>query len=168
MKLPYCFTCNKTTDLTQHHIIPQCYLSKVGDKYDFQITLCAKCHHQYEVGAQKIKSNHPPTAKIIEQNAEITKVIRAGRALLRIKQGSIQVPQERTLELENTVVSYFGKLDLQKAIELQLITFDEIEIEDIKGFVEMWVADFLKYCKQRKRRKVNINGLLEEWRSIHD
>ena len=168
MKLSYCFTCNKTTDLTQHHIIPQCYLSKVGDRYDFQITLCAKCHHHYEAGAQKLKNNHPATTKVIEQNAEITKVVRAARALLKIQQGSIQVPQERVLELENTVIGYLGKLDLQKTIKLQLITFDEIEIEDIKSFVEMWVADFINYCKQRKRKKINLNPLLEEWRTIHE
>ena len=166
MKLSYCFTCNKTTNLTQHHIIPQCYLSKVGDRYDFQITLCAKCHQQYEQRAWGVKSKHSATAKIIEQNAEITKVIRAARALIRVQEGSIQVPQEGVLKLRNTVIDYFGDLDLQKAIELQIISFENIEIEDIPSFVEMWVADFIGYCKKRKCK--GINNLLEEWRSIHD
>lgn len=166
MKLTKCLVCEVTTTLTQHHIVPKCYLDKINSDSHFTVTLCRKCHNNYERRANTLKNFYPENEEVIKEKSRREKVRKAASFILNYNASKFNMPEEKAIsilkEKENIIVDYFGELNLQKAIKLKLITTKPKVVLDA-DFTNKWFKDFIAFCRKRKVKTEYLNLLQEEY-----
>lgn len=160
MKSTNCLVCNIDSNLSQHHIVPQRYLNRIGNEYSVTVTLCRNCHDNYERRADRLTKSFRTVEdlEVIQENAKRTRVIRAALFLIKIKEGKVTVPDPIKViaEKESIITDYLQELDLVKASKLKLVPWRKPAIENPEEFAKLWVNDFIAFCK---KRKVDANKL---------
>lgn len=169
-----CVCCGTNKHITRHHIVPIMYRKFFNDglknhsSYDI-LPLCHSCHENYEISAQKFKTELAEKYMIKQEIATIidTKLAKVCMAASAILKYGNKIPAERYLQLTNIIKEYnaiseSGVLTGDKLIAASLLKYNLIKndykpegqlvvesIKDINAFIVSWRNHFLTTLKPR-------------------
>lgn len=169
-KFNVCVVCGTTEDHTRHHVVPYCFRQHFPEKtkrhnsHDICL-LCTTCHDEYEVFADKLKTQLSATygvpfigrGFVLDRN--LYQVKRHGSALKKYIE---RIPKDRIKVLEETLRNFFKKdeitrEDIERAARVRpfvkskdYVKFGKCIVESVKDleeFVIMWRKHFLSCMK---------------------
>lgn len=179
-----CVVCGKESDLTRHHVIPECFRKHmpltIKDKNMYDVLLvCLKCHLKYEGQAHLLKKKLFAADEKIMLHMEKAKHFECACKLARVFAKYYEkVPPVRMLELKQRFIhltgfEYYPGADVKLENDFKnMKTAGQMmveKLEDYEEFIIMWRKHFVDTMKpnflsphwkyDRKLRAERKNGV---------
>jgi hypothetical protein len=152
-----CVICGTEENLTKHHVVPHQYRKYMPIEYKSKasfdvLCLCIKCHHEYEITADKFKIELLDKYDILDNNKNFQKVHRYHKTLNSVH--APRIPKEKKLAMIEFLEEFF-KAPIEEILEVDGYEFETStellmkKVDDIENFVIMWRKHFIEYAKPK-------------------